>query len=252
MQPALSVIIPAYNEEQRLSSSLSSIYKYAMGRMLPTEILVVDDASTDRTIEIVEQSKPSKGSAVRVQVLRNTKNLGKGASVRRGMLKCKGKLALMTDADMSTPIEELEKLERVMSETNCDIAIGSRAIEGSRVEVHQSRIREKSGELFNVVVRGISSLSFKDTQCGFKLFSMQKCRPVFAAQLLAGYSFDVEILYIADELGLEIREVPVIWRHAAGSKVRFFRDGSKMLTDLLKVRWHSYRGRYTDLEGQQQ
>jgi len=251
MQPALSVIIPAYNEEQRLSSSLNSVYKYVMERMLPTEILVVDDASTDRTVEIVEQSRPSDSSMVTVQILRNTKNLGKGASVRHGMLQCKGKLALMADADMSTPIEEIEKLEKVMSETNCDIAIGSRAVQGSRVEVHQSRTREKSGAIFNVVVRGISSLPFQDTQCGFKLFSMRKCRAIFAAQLLSGYSFDVEILYIAAGRGLEIQEVPVIWRHSAGSKVRFLRDGSKMLTDLLKVRWHSYRGRYNNLEGQQ-
>ena len=252
MQPALSVIIPAYNEEERLGSSLSSVYKYVMERMLPTEILVVDDASTDKTVEIVEQSRPSEASTVTVQILRNTKNLGKGASVRRGMLQCKGELALMTDADMSTPIEEIEKLEQVMSETNCDIAIGSRAIEGSQVEVHQSRIREKSGKLFNVVVRGISSLPFQDTQCGFKLFSMRKCRSIFAAQLLSSYSFDVEILYIAAERGLEMREVPVVWRHSAGSKVRFFRDGSRMLTDLLKVRWNSYRGKYTNLEGQEQ
>lgn len=250
MDPRLSVVIPSYNEEERLGSSLESIYRYVSDRMLSTEVVVVDDASTDGTVDIVERSRPPQGSEVTVRVLRNPENMGKGASVRRGMLDCRGQLALMTDADMSTPVEELEKLEVAMVEGDCDIAIGSRDLEDSKVEVHQSMLRENSGKLFNVVVRGIMPLPFRDTQCGFKLFSMHRCRPVFEAQLLSGFSFDVEVLFIAGQLGLTIREVPVVWRHASGSKVRFFRDGSRMLRDLFQIRWNALRGRYSNLESQ--
>lgn len=243
--PVLSVIVPAHNEEARLKKSLQLICHYFAAREMPTEILVVDDGSTDRTGEIARNMIVPNDSLIQIRVLRNEPNRGKGYSVRRGMLESNGIFALMTDSDLSTPIEEFARLEVEINQGDAQIAIGSRDVEGSRVEVHQSNIRENSGRLFNLFVRLLLPLKFRDTQCGFKLFAMPQSRPIFELQQLERFSFDVEILFIAHRLGLKTAEVPVVWRHAEGSKVQFLRDGPKMLSDLLKIRWYAWTGRYS-------
>ncbi len=243
--PTLSVIIPALNEERRLRDSLERVCTYFAARGLPTEILLVDDGSTDLTAEVAANTVIPDPSLLEIRVLKNEVNRGKGYSVRRGMLESRGLFALMTDADLSTPIEEFSKLESSVIDGSFQVGIGSRDIEGSRVEVHQSGVRENSGRLFNVFVRLFFPLRFRDTQCGFKLFSMQQCRRIFVLQRLERFSFDVEILLIAHRLGLKIEDVPVVWRHAEGSTLSFFRDGPKMLLDLLRIRWNAISGKYS-------
>jgi dolichyl-phosphate beta-glucosyltransferase len=243
--PTLSVIIPALNEEHRLRSSLEAICGYFAARRFPTEILLVDDGSTDRTAEVASATQSPDPALIDVRVLKNEVNRGKGYSVRRGMLESRGLYALMTDADLSTPLQEFSKLEASVIDGNFHIGIGSRDIEGSQVEVHQSGVRENSGRLFNVFVRLFFPLPFRDTQCGFKLFSMQQCRRIFELQRLERFAFDVEILLIGHELGLAIDEVPVVWRHAEGSTLNFFRDGPKMLLDLTTIRWNALSGKYS-------
>ena len=243
--PILSVIIPALNEEHRLSGSLERVCSYFAARGIPTEILLVDDGSTDLTAEVAANTVIPDPSLLEIRVLKNEVNRGKGFSVRLGMLESRGTFALMTDADLSTPIEEFSKLESSVIDGSFQVGIGSRDMEGSRVEVHQSGVRENSGRLFNLFVRLFFPLPFRDTQCGFKLFSMQQCRRIFEVQRLERFAFDVEILLIAHQLGLKTEEIPVVWRHAEGSTLSFFRDGPKMLWDLLKIRWYALSGKYS-------
>ncbi len=243
--PTISVVIPAFNEESRLRESLESVCSYFVARGLPTEVLLVDDGSADLTAEVAASVRSPDPSLLEIRVLKNEVNRGKGFSVRRGMLESRGLFALMTDADLSTPIEEFSKLESSVIDGNFQIGIGSRDIEGSRVEVHQSGVRENSGRLFNLFVRLIFPLPFRDTQCGFKLFSMQQCQRIFELQQLDRFAFDVEILVIGHALGLKTEEIPVVWRHAEGSTLSFFRDGPRMLLDLLNIRWKALSGKYS-------
>jgi dolichyl-phosphate beta-glucosyltransferase len=244
MNPLLSVVIPAFNEEARLGSTLEKILAYLDRRRLPAEIVVVDDDSRDATFSVAQRFCDDHGLADRMQILRSKPNQGKGFSIRRGMLAARAPFALMTDADLSSPIEELEKLEREVLSGPHDIAFGSRDIQGSVVAVHQSWFRENSGKIFNRFVRLITGLPFRDTQCGFKLFEMSTCRSLFERQTLSRYGFDVELLYMARKWGLSMKEVPVLWRHAAGSKVRFATDAPRMLLDLFVIRWNDWRGCY--------
>jgi hypothetical protein len=160
------------------------------------------------------------------------------------MLESKGNYALFTDADLSTPIEELSKLEEKVINGPCEIAIGSRDVDGSRVEIRQSWLRENAGKVFNRIVRVSTGLPFWDTQCGFKLFKMDPCRRIFRKQRLERFAFDVEVLYVAKKWGLAVSEVPVVWRHAPDSKVRLFPDAPLTGLDLLKIRWNDIRGLY--------
>lgn len=240
----LSIIIPAYNEEQHIGSTLESLVLYLRSRGLSFELLVVDDGSDDRTFEIARDFTTKRDPKSQVWVYRNDRNRGKGYSVRRGMLEAQGSYTLMTDADLSSPIEEMRKLEREVIGGSCDIAFGSRDLEGSQVEIHQPWIRETSGKIFNRLVRLFTGLPYQDTQCGFKLFKMSRCRSLFGQQSIEDFGFDVEILYIARKWGLSMKEVPVIWRHAAGSKVRFVPDAPAMFWDLFRIRWNDLRGRY--------
>ena len=242
--PVLSVVIPALNEADHLRSSLKSICEYFEARSIPTEIVVVDDGSTDDTAEVALKTTITNLSLVKIRVLKNGANRGKGYSVRRGMLESQGLFSLMTDADLSTPIEEFSKLEYFVMDGSFRVAIGSRDLEGSRVEIHQSKVRENSGRLFNQLVRLFFPLNIRDTQCGFKLFSMHQCRKIFELQQLERFAFDVEILFIAHKLGLTIGEVPIIWRNAEVSSLRFFKDGPRMLLDLIKIYWLNLTGKY--------
>ncbi|HSB62021.1 MAG TPA: dolichyl-phosphate beta-glucosyltransferase [Vicinamibacteria bacterium] len=235
--PPLSVVIPAYNEAERLPRTLERVTAYLAGRGLAHEIVVVDDGSTDGT---AERARSCGGPAL--AVLRHEPNRGKGYAVRRGMLAARGERRLMTDADLSTPIEELARLEAALAAGH-DVAIGSRAVPGANVEVHQPWYREAMGRLFNRLVRLLVLPGLRDTQCGFKLFTARAAETAFSAALLDGFSFDVEALYIARRHGLGVVEVPVTWRNDAATRVGLMRGGLAFL-DLLRIRANALAGRY--------
>jgi len=241
--PELSIIIPAYNEEKRLPRALARLRDYFSARGTPSsdfEILVVDDGSTDGTARVAQEWTRELPS---LRVVPNERNRGKGYSVRHGMLEAHGRLALFTDADLSSPIEELEKLLAAIRAGN-QFAIGSRALDRSLIAVHQSRLRELAGIIFNAVVRFATGLPYLDTQCGFKLFVLDSSRIVFEQQRIEGFGFDPEILFLARRHGLRGAEVPVRWAHDPATKVHVVRDSLRMLGDLLYIRWNWFRGRY--------
>ncbi len=240
---AVSIVIPAYNEEGRLPGTLNRIIKWveSCGGRYQAEILVVDDGSTDRTREVAEGFR---GGPVPVRVLANPGNRGKGYSVRHGMLEAGLDWVLFTDADLSAPIEELEKLVDAVQRHSAEIAIGSRALDRSLIGVHQSAFREWAGRVFNLLMRVLTGLPFWDTQCGFKLFSRRAAREVFRRQRIDGFGFDVEALFIARRLGLKTVEVPVRWNHVEGTKVSMIRDSLNMFLDLVRIRWYDLRGVY--------
>ena len=254
----LSIIIPAYNEEGRLARTLSRIREYFAGRSVPPgitpelswnqlEILVVDDGSKDGTARIAEEWSREMPC---VRLVSNQENRGKGYSVRHGMLEARGRLALFTDADLSSPIEEIEKLFAAIA-AGYDIAIGSRALDRSLISIHQSRHRELAGMVFNGLVRVITGLPFSDTQCGFKIFRRERSRIIFEQQRIERFGFDPEILFLAKRHGLRIAEVPVRWAHDPATKVQVLRDSGMMFVDLLLIRWNSLLGRYPKQSGAQ-
>ena len=240
-EPFLSIIIPAYNEETRLPRALESIGAYAASKSFSVEVLVVDDGSRDGTAAAAARAAETWPA---VRLLRNSGNRGKGYSVRHGMLHAAGRLALFTDADLSAPIEEADRLLEAL-ESGHDVAIGSRALRRELIAVHQSWMRETAGKLFNLLVRAFVRLPIHDTQCGFKLFRREAARAVFRCQQIDGFGFDVEVLYLARKLGYRIAEVPVRWSHDADTKVRMLSDSLRMLTDLWRIRWMELTGKYT-------
>jgi glycosyltransferase involved in cell wall biosynthesis len=235
--PALSVVIPAYNEERRLPSSLARIRSFLEARAQSFEIVVADDGSKDATAAVAEAAG---GPSLRV--LRGERNRGKGHAVRRGMLEARGGRRLMTDADLSTPIEELPSLEARLDQ-GFDVAIGSRAVLGARIEVRQSAFRETAGRAFNVLVRLLLLPGIRDTQCGFKLFTGAAAQAAFEPVRLAGFSFDVEAIYVARRRGLRVAEVPVLWRNDVATRVGGL-SGTRAFLDLLRIRLNAARGRY--------
>jgi len=236
----LSIVIPAYNEESRLPKTLDLIFAYLNARPFRAEILVVDDGSSDRTAEIANAAR-QKYPALRL--VSNGKNRGKGFSVRHGMLEARGRIALFTDADLSSPIEECEKLFAAIDAGN-EVAIGSRALDRSLITTHQSRLRELAGMIFNAFVQLSMGLPFRDTQCGFKAFVREPSRIVFEQQRIERFGFDPEILFLAKRHGLRTSEVPVRWGHDPATKVHMLRDSLMMFFDLLIVRWNWLMGRY--------
>ena len=205
------------------------------------ELLVIDDGSTDRTVE--EAIGFSNGNP-NIRILRNPGNRGKGFSVRHGMLEARGEIVLFTDADLSTPIEEADKLLMALRERDYDAAIGSRGMDRSLIEVHQSAFREEAGNLFNRLVRRIAGLEFSDTQCGFKAFRRERTAIIFEQQRIESFGFDPEILFLAKRHGLRVAEIPVRWSHNSATKVNVIRDGIRMFLELLVIRWNSVRGLY--------
>jgi dolichyl-phosphate beta-glucosyltransferase len=236
-RPVLSVVVPAYNEERRLPASLGRLLEY-LERYEPSfEILVVDDGSRDRTSECVRAlAHPA------LTLVRNDGNRGKGYSVRRGMLLARGERRLMTDADLSTPLDELPRLAEALA-GGAEVAIGSRAARGAEIAVHQPWYREALGRLFNRGVRLLAVRGIRDTQCGFKLFSARAAEEVFGVALLDGFSFDVEALFIAQSRGYRVVEVPVRWSNDAASRVTL-RKGALAFIDLLRIRANALLGRY--------
>jgi dolichyl-phosphate beta-glucosyltransferase len=237
--PELSIIIPSYNEELRLPATLSQIAAYIRGCRRTVEVIVVDDGSRDRTISVGESFRDEIPS---LRVVTNGQNRGKGYSVRHGMQEARGRIVLFTDADLSAPIEEVEKLLPAMA--NHEVAIGSRAVDRSLISVHESAFREFAGIVFNKIVRLILWLPFVDTQCGFKAFRREECRLIFEQQTIERFGFDPELLYLARHHGLRSIEIPVRWGHSPATKVNMFRDSVQMFLDVFIIRWNSLTGRY--------
>ncbi len=237
----LSIVIPAFNEEKRLGETLDRIAGYARENSIDSEILVVDDGSLDETSEIARKESLRHSN---IRLVRNEENMGKGFSIRRGILASKGTLVLVTDADLSAPIEEFDTLFRVLREYDHDIVIGSRGIDSSKIEIKQPWLRRVMGKVFNRVVRSITKLPFKDTQCGFKLMVRQKVKPIIEIMKVDRFSYDVELLFLAHKFGLRIAEVPVVWRDSRATRVKMISDSFNMVWDVAKIRMDYRRGKY--------
>jgi dolichyl-phosphate beta-glucosyltransferase len=234
---SLSIVVPAYNEEKRLPATLRRLAEYLHGRRFDfMEVVVVDDGSGDGTAA-------AAGAFPCVRLLRNPGNRGKGYSVRHGILEARGEWVLFTDADLSTPIEELERLWESAERAGAAVAIGSRALDRSLIGVHQPVLREAMGRFFNLAMRVITGLPFQDTQCGFKLLEAGAAREIFQRQSLDGFGFDVEMLFLARRLGYRVLEIPVRWNDVQGTKVSLGR-GIAAFGDVARVRWNALRGRY--------
>jgi glycosyltransferase involved in cell wall biosynthesis len=235
-----SIIVPAYNEQERIAASLEALLTHMARRCWSAEVLVVNDGSTDRTAEIVSRFA-SRNPAVRM--LENPGNRGKGYSVRHGLQEAAGEMILFTDADLSTPIYEADKLF-VTLENGADVAIGSRWLESRLQTQRQPLHRQFVGRMFNLVLLATLRLNYRDTQCGFKAFRRPAAQVLSSLQQVERWGFDAELLFLARKLGLRVREVPVEWAHDHRSKIRVFRDGLRMVADLLVVRWYQISGRY--------
>ena len=230
--PRLTVVIPAYNEEKRILDTLGRVHDHLASQDYTSEILVVDDGSIDDTLHVVQGFADEHSS---VRTLHHEPNRGKGYAVRAGVLSARGENVLICDADLATPIEELDSFWKHLS-AGADIVIASRALADSRLVQRQPPYREFAGRMFNFLVQVLAVPGIHDTQCGFKLVRGEVGRHVFALCTLNGFSFDIEMLHIALRLGYRIAEVPVAWYHRPGSKVRMLRDGPAMLMDLLRMR----------------
>ncbi|TMP92653.1 MAG: glycosyltransferase family 2 protein [Verrucomicrobia bacterium] len=234
MLPAFSVVTPCFNEAGRIGATVRATLDYLHENSPQSELIVVNDGSTDATASITREAFSNTKIATRL--LENFPNRGKGAAVRSGLLAAQKPIALFFDADLSTPLGETPKLIEPIAHGEIDIAFGSRAIDRSLIGQHQPWRREQAGRVFNLLVRLATGLPFWDTQCGFKGFRVDVCRPIFEAARLDGFAFDVELLYLAHRAGLRIREIPVRWNHSAGSKVRFFQDSLRMLGEVIVLR----------------
>jgi dolichyl-phosphate beta-glucosyltransferase len=237
--PELSIVIPSFNEELRLPETLAQISSYIRGSKRETEVIVVDDGSTDRTADVANSFHDE---IQRLRVVANGKNRGKGYSVRHGMLEARGRIVLFTDADLSAPIDEADKLLAALADH--DVAIGSRALDRSLIAVRQSVFREYAGIIFNFIVRAVLRLPFVDTQCGFKAFRRNRCLVIFEQQRIERFGFDPELLYLARHHGLRSAEIPVRWAHSPATKVSMLRDSVQMFLDVFVIRWNALAGRY--------
>src|SRR5881398_207314 len=234
MLPPFSVVIPCFNEAARIGETLRLTLDYLNANAPESELIVVNDGSTDATAAIARERL--KDARIETRLLENFPNRGKGAAVRSGLLAARKPTALFFDADLSTPLEETPRVIEPIAHGEIDIAFGSRALDRRLIGQHQPWRREQAGRVFNLLVRLVTGLPFWDTQCGFKAFRIDACRPIFEAARIDGFAFDVELLYLAQRAGLRIREIPVRWNHAEGSKVRFFHDSLGMLRELIALR----------------
>ncbi len=240
----LSLVIPAYNEEKRLGPSLQKIAEYLATKDYTSEVIIVDDGSADQTVNIAESlCQVFQAAKVDLRIIRNPGNRGKGFSVRNGILHARGDIAVFSDADLSAPITELDKLIAPIISGDKDIVFGSRALAGSIISTHQSLLRELAGRSFNLIMRILTGLHFMDTQCGFKAYNRKKTRAVFELQRINGFGFDVEVLFIAQHHGLRLQEIPVVWGNVEGTKVTLA-SGLRTFFDLVTVRWNQICGRY--------
>lgn len=240
----ISVIVPAYNEEKRLQSTLPHLWRSLKRRFNNFEILIVDDGSKDKTSALISRFSDEYPE---VRLIRYENNRGKGHAVRTGVLAARGHYVLFSDADLSTPVMEVRKLLKALSE-GYDVAIGSRAIREARIVKYQPFYRVLLGKTFNKLVQLFTVRGISDTQCGFKCFKQRVARDIFSHCCIDGFSFDVEVLYVARKRGFKVREVGVIWRNDPHSTVHPFRHSLQMLKDLFAIRWYGLLGRYNGLE----
>src|SRR5207237_2998638 len=234
MLPPFSVVIPCFNEAARIGGTLRSTLDYLTANAPQSELIVVNDGSTDATAAIAREKLD--GATIQTRLLENFPNRGKGAAVRSGLLAAREPIGLFSDADLSTPLTETPKLIEPIANGEVDIAFGSRALDRSLIGIHQPWRREQGGRVVNLLVRVATGLPFWGTPCGFKAFRLDVCRSILEAARVDGFAFDVELLYLAQRAGLRIREIPVRWNHAEGSKVSFFRDSLRMLREVIALR----------------
>jgi glycosyltransferase involved in cell wall biosynthesis len=238
--PQLSIVIPAYNESARIESALEQVLRCVAERKWDAEVLVVDDGSKDDTAAIVHRWMVDNP---RLHLIQNPGNRGKGYSVRNGLLQAAGDVVMFTDADLSSPVEEAERLISAI-EDGADVAIGSRWLDKTRQTIHQPLYRQFFGRCFNWITRRVMGLPFKDTQCGFKAFKREAAQVIFRLQTIERWGFDPEILFIARKLRYSIQEVPVTWGHDERSRISYLKDGMKMLQEMAIIRANSLAGRY--------
>jgi dolichyl-phosphate beta-glucosyltransferase len=246
MPPSHSIIIPAYNEAARLSRTLPVIFDYVDREIPGSEVIVVDDGSTDETVAVALEGFERAGR-VYPSLIRVEHNRGKGNAVRQGLLAARAPIALYSDADFSTPITEMPKLVNTILRDGCDLAFGSRALDRSLIGVHQTMRREMGGRVFNRLVRVATRLPFWDTQCGFKAFRLSTCRPIIEASMIDGFGFDVEMLFVAHLAGLHLKEVAVRWDHYAGvldGSGQYAQDSLRMIGEVRRIRGQARNGLY--------
>ena len=243
MIPAISIIVPAYEEQARLSNSIKQILAYIEREKLSAELIVVDDGSKDNTAEIAETAAQGYPE-LQTKVIRYETNRGKGYAVKIGLLAARADIAVFSDADLSTPIEELPKLVEPIQDGDYDVTFGSRALDRTLIGTHQPWRREQGGRVVNLIIKKMSGLPFADTQCGFKAFNMKKFRPLLDAMTIDRFGFDVEFLFVAAYHKLRLKEIPVRWNNVEGSKVSVLRDTRRMFTELNQIRRNARRGVY--------
>jgi dolichyl-phosphate beta-glucosyltransferase len=245
MSFSLSIIIPAFNEAARLGVTLSTVFEYLNEHIPASEVIVVDDGSSDGTADVAERSF-SQAGRVNARAIRISPNRGKGYVVRTGLLAARAPVALFTDADLSTPITEAPKLINPIERGERDLTFGSRALDRNLIGVHQPWRREQGGRVFNLIVRLTTGLPFWDTQCGFKAFRMNVCRPLVEAATVDRFGFDVELIYLAYLAELSLQEIPVRWDHNEGSKVSVARDSLRMFNEVRLIRRQATNGVYDE------
>lgn len=236
-----SIVIPAFNEGARIRKTLEKISAWTEQGQRSVEVVVVNDGSTDATSEIIRNYAAGHPA---VRLIENPGNRGKGYSVRNGMLHAQGDLLLFSDADLSSPITEADKLFAAIGE-GADIAIGSRWLRPELQTQRQPPHRQLFGRIFNLLLRVVLGLNFKDTQCGFKSFTRHAADMIFPLQNVERWGFDPELLYVAKQFGFRVAEVPVVWSHREGTHIHPLRDGLRMFRDVLKIRWNAFSGKYS-------
>ena len=234
MLPPFSVVVPCFNEAGRIGETLRQTLDYLRDASPQSEVIVVNDGSTDATPAIAREVLATAETETRL--LENYPNGGKGAAVRSGLLAAQRPIGLFFDADLSTPLSEIPKVVEPIAHGDVDLAFGSRALDRKLIGVHQPWRREYAGRVFNLLVRIATGLPFWDTQCGFKAFRLEACRPILESARVNGFAFDVELLFLAQRAGLRVREIPVRWNHAEGSKVDIFKDSLRMLREVIALR----------------
>src|SRR6476620_10676260 len=243
MTPSISIVIPAFDEQDRLGDSIAKILAYTAEHAADAELIVVDDGSRDKTAEIAKAAI-AKFPNADGRVIRYEQNRGKGFAVKTGLQAARAGVALFTDADLSTPIEEMPKLTRPIEDGEFDVTFGSRALDRSLIGTHQPWRREQGGKVMNFVIRTASGLDAADTQCGFKAFNLVKFRPLLNLLTIDRFGFDVEFLFAAKHAGLRLKEIPVRWNNVEGSKVSVVRDTLRMFGELNQIRRNARNGVY--------
>ena len=243
MKPAISIVIPAFEEQDRLGVSVRTILRYIESEKLSAELIIVDDGSGDKTTE-TGKTVCAEFPEIQTKVIRYEKNRGKGFAVKTGLLASEADIAIFSDADLSTPIDELPKLVKPIQNGEFDLTFGSRALDRSLIGERQPWRREQGGKVFNLIVRTLTGLPFWDTQCGFKAFNMKKFRPLLDVMQIERFGFDVEFLFVANLHKLKLNEIPVRWNHDERTKVSVVRDSQRMFNEVREIRRNAKKGVY--------